>query len=111
MINKKVLKWSLEELSNIEQQRRLWLGQSKDEMSSFEEACCGVFDDSGLTRAFDKGLVERDYGEGVASMVKELGVLVGSVESNLSPKDVIQHRAMTRMRSLSKELLETDLCL
>ena len=46
MINLETLRWSLTELASREEQEQLWLGLSKDEMSSFEEATCGLFDDA-----------------------------------------------------------------
>jgi hypothetical protein len=44
---------ALEELSEIEIQKRIWLGDSNDEQSSFEEAVCRLFDDAGLGKALE----------------------------------------------------------
>jgi hypothetical protein len=61
----------LKELADESFQRRVWLASSGPEVSSFDEAVCGLFDDSGLGRsletqspifnaAIDKSLGELD---------------------------------------------------
>jgi len=39
------LRWGLEELSSEKDQRRVWLANSSDEMSSFDEAVFGMWGD------------------------------------------------------------------
>jgi hypothetical protein len=48
-MNYEVLKWGLEDLSDREAHELIWLGNSATEVSSFEEAVCQTFDDSGLS--------------------------------------------------------------
>ena len=62
-----VLRWRLEELASLEEQKRLWLGASLREMSTFEEACCGVFDDAGVRRAIENGFMLDRYGSEIVS--------------------------------------------
>ena len=108
-INKDILRWSLEELANEEEQKRLWLGISKNEMSSFEEARCGVFDDSGLGRLMEKGLVASEYGTLVAEMVSHLSFLLKKMPANIPPHEVISHHLMGEIRTTCLRLLESPL--
>lgn len=108
-INLEVLKWNLEEMASLEEQRQLWLARRKGEMSTFEEACCGIFDDSGLSRAMDKGLVEDYYGNEVAQKVEILNHLIDKVPDNLNPNDLIEHPIMCQIRQAAKEVLESTM--
>jgi Lon protease-like protein len=106
MISAETLRWSLEELASKEEQERLWLGRNKDEISSFEEARCGVFDDAGLTRAIDSGFLADNYSEAFCGKVDELHRSVKSIPDNSKPEDVLNHPEMERIRCLATALLE-----
>ena len=108
-INKEILRWSLEELASEEEQKRLWLGLSKDVMSSFEEAWCGVFDDSGLARFMEKGLVEIEHGDQIAQMVSHLHSLLKKLPVNAPPIEIISHPLMGEVRKACSRLLESSL--
>jgi hypothetical protein len=105
VINLETLRWSLTELASREEQEQLWLGLSKDEMSSFEEATCGVFDDAGLTRAVDSGYLRRKFSEEINNKVASLSRLVAELPRNVHPREVINHPKMEDVRKLAQELL------
>lgn len=107
IVNIDVARWSLEELASIEEQKRLWLGASTGEMSSFEEACCGVFDDSGVTRALDKGFLLQNYGSEIVGQFESLNASIQKVPSNLKPSDLIDLPLMDEIRSKAKLILES----
>jgi hypothetical protein len=104
-INYDVLRWSLEELASVEVQQRLWLGDSLGEASSFQEAICGVFDDSGLGRAMESGWIAERFGNDITSKVAELGTLVDKVPPNLPPREIIGLPLMADVRRVSRELM------
>jgi hypothetical protein len=106
MINRDVLRWCIEELASRDEQERLWLGRSQNEMSSFEEAVCGVFDDSGLTRAFESGYLEKNYSDEFCGKVNELHRAIHSVPEKLRPQEIIDHPRMEKIRILAREMLE-----
>lgn len=96
-------------MASFEEQRQLWLGHRKGEMSSFEETVCGIFDDSGLARAMDKGLLREKYGDEIAQQVEILRRLIHKIPSNLRPSDLIELPIMHQIRESAKSLLETPL--
>lgn len=108
-INLDVLRWSLEELASVDEQRRLWLGRAKGEMSSFEEACCGVFDDSRLGLALERGGLRERYGAEVADRFERLSVLTGKVPLDLWPDEQIDLPVMAEIRSLAQAILASPM--
>lgn len=54
-VHSELILWALEELSREDEQRRLWLstGENGAAISSFAEAICQLFDDSGLSDELD----------------------------------------------------------
>lgn len=106
MINRDVLRWCLEELASREEQERLWLGRSQSEMSSFEEAVCGVFDDSGLTRTIESGYLEKNYSNQFCRKVNALHLAIHSMPEKLRPQEIIDHPGMEKVRILAREMLE-----
>ena len=92
---------ALNELSDKEVQMKLWVRGDDGHMSSFTEAICGVFDDAGITRALEKGQLEKD----VHDRFVELDKLVVQVPENLRPEKIIEHKLMPRIREVASQLL------
>ena len=106
MIDWKILRDSLSELASQDLQERYWLhGAEFNEISSFEEAICGVFDDSGLSRAIDTGWVAKNVAVEVRSVIAELDKAVGLVPQGQAPEVVISHPAMDEVREVAGRLL------
>jgi hypothetical protein len=98
----------LTELSDESLQRRRWLAEGVDpsgavEMSSFEEAVCGLFDDTGLSGALEKGAT--GFGEDVDRQLRELHKLLNPIDSRRSPKEIMSDPRMARVRKISSDLL------
>ncbi len=97
--------WGLEELSDRDYQERVWLGNSPGEMSTFEEAVCQTFNDSGFGAVLDS---ERKRAE-LSPVLRELGMklrrLLKKVPYDLSPLEEINHPAMKDVRETAKEML------
>lgn len=103
---KTVLK-KLEELSDRSIQGRLWLSDgSSGEVSSFEEACCGLFNDSGLIIALERG--ETGLPEDVNQKLRELDTQLERVDERygmLPDEPLIQVPEMVKVRQLAAEAL------
>lgn len=92
---------SLVELSDKDVQERLWLYGGTKEMSSFEEAICGIFDDGGVTKALDRGELDPL----ISILFVRLNALIDKIPTNISPQEQIDHPAMLDIRKVSLELL------
>ena len=106
MIDHKMLLWRLEELASEEQQEKLWLHGNENQMSSFTEAICGVFDDARLTRALETGYLENNFSRELCQKVEKLNQLINLVPEDLPPEKIIKHSKMNAIRALSGELLD-----
>lgn len=107
MIDIKMMCWGLEELASLEEQNRLWIGNSTEEMSTYEEAVCHVFDDSGLGAELDSLEKRKRYQAEFLNLTNELrSVTRGSTLRNLPPTELIETKEMEVIRSLSKKLLD-----
>ena len=108
-LNRNTLRCRLEELADEAEQKRLWLGGSTDEMSSFSEAQCGVFNDSGLGRMLDKGVVASEFGPDVAKLALELRSLCKMIPTNVPETEVIDDEVMLLIRVVANQLLHTSI--
>jgi hypothetical protein len=99
-----IVEEALRELADESFQRRVWLGQSAGEMSSFTECVAHLFDDSGLGDALEgAGIV---YSESIDDLLRELDEVLGRVMGHSrSPEDVVGDPAMDQARSLARWIL------
>jgi hypothetical protein len=98
----------LRELSSIEEQRRLWLstGENNADVSSFVEAICGLYNDSGLDDLLDAGLT--GYPEPVVERLKKIDALlsrIGETNRHKGDEAKINDPAMAVVRKLAGEIL------
>ena len=94
--------WALEELSNQDEQSRLWLSNgSSGEVSSFTEAVCNVFD-AGVAVALESG----DVPAPIALLFQELGSLIDQIPDNVKPQEILDHPLMCDVRRVSLALLQ-----
>ena len=101
-----IVRWNdvtdgLHELSDRARQEALWVN-GINEMSSFSEAICEVFDDSGLMRALEKDEVASP----LRDMFLRLDSLIEHVPEDAKPEDVISHPAMNGVRQAARKLLD-----
>ncbi len=101
-MNKNLIIECLQELSDPEMQRRLWLS-TKDEVSSFTEAVEQLFTDSGL----EDQLHAHETGLGVAAedALLKLETQLSQIDQNVSPSDLIDSAAMGKVRALASTAL------
>jgi hypothetical protein len=93
----------LRELADETYQQRVWTGQSPAEMSSLTEAVCGLFDDSGLGDALDKG--GPVFTDEIDGLFRELDVAIYKVNSSGHHSNFLQSPEMARVRRWSAHLL------
>jgi hypothetical protein len=98
--------WGLEELSDRELQEKVWTGNADGEMSSFVEAVCSTFDDSGLSHVLDSHQPTGAISSEVIEMARRLDRLVKRIPQSAAPLDIIHHPAMSDIRVLAAELLD-----
>jgi hypothetical protein len=101
-INRDQIIASLEELGHRELQERLWLSTSGD-VSSFEEAVCQLFDDSGLAERLAKG--PAVFSEQTDALLCELSDCLLGINANRPPMDIIYDPALGRIRHLALRAL------
>lgn len=105
-VNIQRVQWALEEFSDEREQRRLWLsdGSGGKEVSSFVEAHCGLFDDSGLGDALERN--STGFGEQIDRQLVLLGTLLRRIDSRRVPQEIIADPLMSRIRSLAADALQ-----
>jgi hypothetical protein len=100
-----MMKWGLEDLSDRKAQERVWLGNSATEMSSFEEAVCATFDDSGLSDVLNSKLKILSLSAEFLEKVTRLEKAIRKIPDQIAPMAVINHRAMEEVRVAATDLL------
>lgn len=92
----------LDELSNPILQRKLWIGDDKESMSSFTEVICEIFDDSGLSRAIESNYVPEPF----LSQFLKLGELVREIPEDDYPEEIMKHPKMNSVKIISLDILK-----
>ena len=90
--NRPTVVWALEELSNRDEQSRLWLSDgSSGEISSFTEAVCQAFD-VGVSVALESGEVPAP----IRLLFQELRSLIRQMPRDVKPEVKLNHPLMVR---------------
>jgi hypothetical protein len=94
----------LRELSDINYQKRVWLASTGPEISSYTEAVCQLFDDSGLGVELEKHDVI--FSEDIDNKLRVLHTKLAEIDDSKAPFDIINEPKMKNIRLLSMELLK-----
>lgn len=95
----------LKELSaDPDYQVLLWSGGIEGEHASFTEAVCGLFNDSGLGRELDTGLVDKKYSTTLCQLARYLRSLLKDIDGCWEPEKIVSHSAMTTVREIASTL-------
>lgn len=105
-MNLELIHESLRELSDEMLQTALWTGKSDGEQSSFTEAVCVLFNDAGLEKALDSGLLDKTYSKELCRRARQLSALVNMIDDTGTPKQTLGHPKMNDLRDMARELLE-----
>src|SRR5687768_8848777 len=73
---------SLEEASNLERQRRAWIGGMEPAFPTPTELICQIFDDSGVNDLLSEGIV---FSESTDALIKKLSLLTGHLNLMSGP--------------------------
>ena len=96
---------SLEELARREIQEKFWIHGDESQMSTMEEAVCGVFDDADLTHAIESGYLKEQFSSRLDEKARELSKLVDRLPYDACPEDLIELPEMEKVRVVAGELL------
>jgi hypothetical protein len=94
-------------LADYDYQKRVWLCGSGPEMSSLTEAVCGLFDDSGLGDALDKG--QSVYSVEVDTLLRRILNMTSALDPDqrvavFSPKmDIMRNLAASALKLLQED--------
>lgn len=109
-LNLETLVDRLKELGDRELQETLWMAKIPGKMSTFDEAWCGAFDDSGLAIAMESYALEREYSQEICLKCHELHRLLHHIQRqlprNVSDLKVIQHPEMDAVRAIANDLAQ-----
>jgi len=96
----------LKELASRDLQIQLWLESKDSQMSSFTEAICQVFDDSGLTRAVDANHLKKYFSKEICSSINDLDRRISRIPEFADPYEIIDHPEMNQIRLVADQLLK-----
>jgi hypothetical protein len=106
-INFDALKTGLSDLSESEEmQLHRWTGGIEGEMSTFDEAVCITFDNSGLSKVMDSVRDASTIPSEVRLLAKSLSNHIFSVPSYLSVEEFCAHPEMVNVRIEARKLLD-----
>jgi len=95
----------LKELSDDpDYQALLWSGKIEGEHASFIKAVFGLFNDSGLGRELDSGLLDRKYSTTLCQLARYLRSLLKDIDGCWEPEEIVSHSAMTTVREIAGTL-------
>jgi hypothetical protein len=94
----------LEVLSDKTYQTDLWTGNLKDEQSSFTEAVCILFDDSGLGIELDSGVFEINHSPELYRSICQFRMLVRDIDDSGSPEQTLKNPKMQEIRDAAAML-------
>lgn len=103
MIYKENVIEALAELADEAVQRRRWVTSGGTEVSSFTEAMCQLFDDSGLGDALGKGTPV--FSKEIDRKLKDLEKMMGKIDEFLPARSLIRDSPFIRVRDLAGLIL------
>jgi hypothetical protein len=98
----------LHELADEGYQRRVWLASSGPEVSSFVEAVCGLFDDTGLAVDLDDARRPGVFSVEIDESLRQLRQLIAHTDISLDVMPtaaVIEHPGMREIRCMAAMIL------
>jgi hypothetical protein len=93
---------ALRELSDQDEQERLWLAHDSHEISSLDECVSRLFDDSGLGDALDRGAV---CSPDIDAALRDLRQTLGKINRDRPVRALLADPDLTRARESAQALL------
>jgi hypothetical protein len=94
---------NLKELSDKSYQERVWTASAGPEISSFAEATCQLYGDSGLGDAYSKG--HQVYGEKIDNLLKDFRMTLREFPDKRPRREVIEDKNMIPIRKMAAHIL------
>jgi len=101
------LRKDLTELASETEQRRLWLsdGHAGEDVGSFIEVSCRIFDDLGLSDELEDGNLASITSEDFATSISHLNTIIDSISEDQTPEKLIGSSAIEHVREIAKDAL------
>ena len=96
---------TLVELADITYQKRVWLGHSTNEVSSFVEAVCHLYDDYDLRGFLSTQLEDRKNKSEILQAFGELRKAVDAVNESWREAEIVESPEMEVVRKLASQAL------
>ncbi|MDL2321861.1 hypothetical protein LJC47_05895 [Desulfosarcina sp. OttesenSCG-928-B08] len=97
----------LKELSDVEYQKKIWVRGEGPDVSSYTEAICGLFDDTGIGDQLDN---IKSYGIVISAaldpILQKISDLVDSIGGMETDADVLAHPKWPRVVALASQALK-----
>ena len=94
----KLLISCLEELSDLEFQKRVWLRGEGPEESSFVELTCQLFDDTGLDDLLSNKGQCVIFSKDIDLLLCELSKIIDTIDSNDKTINILNYKKVTQKR-------------
>jgi hypothetical protein len=89
---------SLQDLADVERQRRDWLGDPDPTLPPPVELICGIFDDTALDDYLEAGPV---FSAPTDALLRQLSALADAVDTDLSPEELLASEAWAALTTLA----------
>jgi hypothetical protein len=97
---------ALEELANGDYQREVWTGEGEsNEVSSFTECVCRLFDDSCLGFVLESPSSPAAYSPEIDRKLVQLSDVITRMNANRSPEAISADPQLIRVRLLAADIL------
>lgn len=96
----------LEELSDIEFQKRVWVRGEGPEVSSYSEAVCQLFDDTAIGDFLDDTENGVVLSEELDSLLRELSNILDLIDYRIGASNIIKHPHWPKVRQLAADALK-----
>jgi len=98
----------LKELADEHYQRRVWLATSGSEVSSFEEAVCGLFNDTGLAVDLENARPSVVFSLEIDESLRQLRQVITRADRSfhaMPPAAVLERPEMREIRYIAAKIL------
>lgn len=95
----------LEELADAGYQERVWAGNGRGEVSSFEEAITTTFDSSRLDQILYTRCGTDQLSPQMLALARKLNIAVQKVPQLASPAEVLRHPSTADVRRIARVML------
>lgn len=100
------IKSCLEELSDIEFQKRIWLHGEGPEVSSYVEVVCQLFDDTGIGDIINEPEEGVVVSEALDPILRELSDIFDSLDYKIGTERILNHPKWLRVIEIASQAVK-----